>query len=327
MALTGKFTSAKRAIDRVYQDAGLEVNLVEAVEWIGDVLDLIGAPIMYKTCITNGLEDEDGVTHPPIDIISYRGELPVDLHKIVGAIDFDTKRELYEITDIAYKSYQSQEFPNMIPEGSYTTNNSHIFTSYETGRVEMVYSAYKLDEFGLPMIPEDTKVVRAVTSYITERLDYRAFRVGRVTPQIYQQSKQDRHFDIGAATMRVDIPSIDGMESWKRVTINLMPRLNLHATGFRQPAKNTYSPMGVGGTNNSISSQIPLDLTNTLTHLMSYSLNWKITEVTLPTGITYTITFVDDSTTYTLGDTIIGLREILITVSTNCILNLYIQFI
>lgn len=327
MALNGRYISSRRAIDRVYQDAGLEVNNTEAIEWIGDVLDFIGAPILYKTVVTNGLEDEDGVTHPPIDVIAYRAEIPIDLHKIVGCLDYDTKRPLYETTDEFYKSYPSQVYPNMIPEGSYIANNSHIFTSYETGKLELAYSAYKLDEEGFPMIPDETKVVRAVTSYITERLDYRSFRVGRVSPQIYQQSKQDRAFDIGSATMKVDIPSIDRMESWKRMTINLMPRLNLHATGFRQPAKNTYSPYGVGGTNNSISSQVPIDLQTIKTHTMSYSLNWKINSVSLPTGTTYTITFVDDSTTYTLGDTITELREILITVSDYCILNLYIQFV
>lgn len=327
MSLTGKYISSRRAIDRVYQDAGLEVNLIEAVEWIGDVLDLIGAPVLYKTVVTNNLEDEDGITHPPIDVIAYRAEIPVDLHKIIGAIDYDTKRALYETTDIAYKSYASTDFPNMIPEGSYTTNNSHIFTSYETGRIELIYSAYKLDSDGLPMIPEDTKVVRAVTSYITERLDYRSFRVGRTTAQIYEQSKKDRYFDIGSATMKVDIPSIDGMESWKRMSINLMPRLKLHSTGFRQPSKNTYSPAGTGGPNNSISSQVPIDLMTVLSHTMSYSLDWKITNVTLPTGYTYTIIFKDDSTTCNLDDTVIAYREIIVTVSNYCIPNLFIQFI
>jgi hypothetical protein len=242
-------------------------------------------------------------------------------------LDYDTKRALYGTTDTFYKSYSSADYPNMIPEGSYITNNSHIFTSFETGTLELAYSAYMLDSDGFPMVPDDTRITRAITSYITERLDYRAFRVGRITSQVYEQSKKDRYFDIGSATMKVDIPSIDGMESWKRLTINLMPRLKLHQTSFRSPARNVYSPYGTGGTNNAINSQIPIDLNDVLTHTMSYSLDWAINSVSLPTGYTYTIVYVDDSSTYVLTETIDAYREILITVSNACTLNLYIQFV
>lgn len=262
MGLSGRYISCKRAIDRVYQDAGLEVNNTEAIEWVGDVLDLIGAPMLYKTVITNGLEDEDGITNDPLIITAYRAELPLDVHKIIGCLNYETKATMYEVTDNFYKSYGSEVMPNLIPENSYITNNAYIFTGYETGSLELAYSAYKLDSDGFPMIPDDTKVVRAITSYITERLDYRSWRIGRITSQIYEQSKRDRYFDMGAATTRVDIPSIDKMESWKRMVINLNPRLKLHSTGFRLPAKSANAPTTGAGLNPSISRETSAELVN-----------------------------------------------------------------
>lgn len=242
--MTGvKWISCKRSIDRVYQDAGLEVNISDAIEWVGDVLDFVGQPLLLKNIVTNGVTDEDGITHPPIPIVAYRASIPTDLHKVIGVLDYETKKSLYEITDSFFKSYGSQDFPNLLQEGSYTVNNNYFFTGYESGYLEVSYSAYALDNEGFPLIPDNTRLVRAITSYIIERLDYRLLRSGRITPNLYNESYKKYCFDIGSAYNAVNIPSVDGMESWKRARIQLIPRIKLHALAFRQPDRYTTSNM------------------------------------------------------------------------------------
>ena len=235
MAISGRYISCKRAIDRVYQDAGLEVNIEEAIEWVGDVLDFIGSPLLLKTVVTNGLADEDGIVNSPVPIVSYRAEIPLNLHEIKMIADYESKQMLYEITDPLYKSYSSADFPNLLEETSYIANNNFIFTGYETGFLEIAYTAYALDEEGVPLVPDDTRVTRALTTYIARNIDYRNWRAGRVSGDIFKYSDREYMFAIASASNKVNIPSIDKMDSWMRARVQLMPRLKLHQTAFRHP--------------------------------------------------------------------------------------------
>lgn len=235
MAVSGRYISCKRAIDRVYQDAGLEVNIEEAIEWVGDVLDFIGSPLLLKTIVTNGLADEDGIVYSPVPIVSYRAAIPLNLHEIKMVADYESKQMLYEITDPLYKSYGSLDYPNLLEETSYIANNNYIFTGYETGFLELAYTAYALDTEGFPLVPDDTRVTRALTTYIARNIDYRNWRAGRLSGDVFKYSDREYLFAVASASNKVAIPSIDRMDSWMRARIQLMPRLKLHQTAFRHP--------------------------------------------------------------------------------------------
>ena len=237
----GKLISCKAVIDRVYGDANLEVNIEEAVRWIGTTLDYIGCPAILKTIVTNGLTDEDGTSHPPIPVLAYRGTLPTDLHSITSCANYETKRMMYEITDTLYKSYGDDEYPNVLQENSYIANNNYVFTGFEEGYLELCYNAYPLDTEGFPKIPDDEKVMEAVKWTIIKNLDYLSLRAGKITRDIYEISNKEYNWAIGGATNRMQIPSIDGMESWMRMHTQLIPRLKLHSVAFRQPEKATYT--------------------------------------------------------------------------------------
>lgn len=246
MAITeGKFISCKRAIDRAYQDADVQVNIEDAIEWVGDVLDSIKAPVLYKTIITNGLADEDGIVYPLIPVIDYRAALPDNWLKIISVMDHDSKAMLYEITDSQYKSYSSPIAPNLYEENAYTINNDYIFTAFESGNLEIAYSALRVDEEGYPMVPDDSRINEAISKYIINKLDYKNWRAGRITRDVYEESKKEYHFAIGKASSAVNIPSLAGMESWKNMSINLVPRLRLFKTAFRHPVTTTQRLTGM----------------------------------------------------------------------------------
>jgi hypothetical protein len=235
MSLSGRYISCKRAIDRVYQDYNLEVDIEEAIEWTGDVLDFIGCPLMLKNIVTNGVPDEDGIVHSPVPISSYRAPIPLDLHEILGILDYESKQCLYGITDTFYKSYASLDYPNLLEETSYAVNNNYIFTGYESGYLEISYKAFALDAEGYPLVPDDTKITRAITSYIGRNIDRRNWRAGRVSGEVFKESDKEYMWAIASASSKANIPSIAEMESWQRARIQLLPRIKLFQTAFRQP--------------------------------------------------------------------------------------------
>ena len=240
MSLSGRWVSCKRAIDKVYQDHNLQVNIEEAIEWTGEVLDLIGCPLMLKDIVTNGVPDENGTVHSPVPISAYRAPIPIDVHEITGILDFESKTHLYGITDPFYKSYSSTDFPNMLQETSYTTNNNYIFVGYESGYLEISYKAFALDTEGFPLVPDDTKVIRAISNAIARNIDYRDWRAGRTNRDVFMYSDKEYMWAIGAASSKVNIPSIPEMESWMRAKLTILPRIRLFQTAFRQaPSTNT----------------------------------------------------------------------------------------
>lgn len=234
MSLSGRFISCKRAIDKVYQDHNLQVNIEEAIEWTGEILDLIGCSLMLKDVVTNGVPDEDGVVHSPVPISAYRAPIPIDVHEITGILDFESKTNLYGVTDPFYKSYSSTDYPNMLQETSYTKNNNYIFLGYESGYLEISYKAFALDIEGFPLVPDDTKVVRAIADGIARNIDYRDWRAGRTADKVFTYSDKQYMWSIGAASSKVNIPSIPEMESWMRAKLTILPRLRLFQTAFRQ---------------------------------------------------------------------------------------------
>ncbi len=87
MSLTSKTVDVAYIIERVYRDYGfdLEIKFDEVIEWVWDVMSLIGAPQPLVDKVTNGGSDMP----QPITITNYRGELPSDLHSVHLARDYD----------------------------------------------------------------------------------------------------------------------------------------------------------------------------------------------------------------------------------------------
>ena len=74
--LNGKYIKLDRIIENVYRDYGFDnLDWIHCVEWIGECLDLIGAPRTYIEKSTDGNEK---LGHPsPIIIEDNRGKLHV----------------------------------------------------------------------------------------------------------------------------------------------------------------------------------------------------------------------------------------------------------
>lgn len=228
MALNGKYIDITYIIERVYRDNGfdLEIKFDELVEWVWDVISLIGAPQVYIDKVTDG---STGMPEP-ITIQDYRGLLPSDLHHIVLARDYDTKMPMICKSSSFVKDTQ-QTFVRE-SQYSYVVNNNYIYTSFETGEVELNYKAFPTNNLGMPMIPDDIKFVMATQAYIAERIGFRLWMQEKLTRDRYEKLESERLWYIGAAKTKAQIPSIDEMESIKNRFLRLKINTNFHDGSF-----------------------------------------------------------------------------------------------
>lgn len=233
----GRFIKIDRVLENVYRDYGFEdMDWMNAVEWAGECLDLIGAPRTYIEKSTDGHED---LGHPePITIEDYRGKLPCDMYKLIQAfrcIDGEWI-PMRVSTDNSFISYFCSSTKDIQRDSEYTykLNKDHIFVNFEEGEVVLAYWANPTDERGYPMIPDNIKYVKACQSYIGLKMIQKKMIQGKqIAPSVIQFMEQEYYFNVAAADSSARIPTIDDMESWKNNFIRLYPNINSHRTAFR----------------------------------------------------------------------------------------------
>lgn len=228
MSLTGKYIDVSYVIERVYRDNGfdLEIRYDEVIEWVWDVISLVGAPQSFVEKVTDGSTDMPD----PIVITNYRGDLPCDLHAVKLARDYDTKMPMI----CKSSSYIKDTEQLFIRESqyTYTLNDNYIFTSFEEGEVELHYEAFPTNALGMPLIPDHIKFVMATQAYIAERIGFRLMMQDHLSERKYDRLNQERLWYIGAAQSASNVPSIDQMESIKNRYLRLRTHTDLHDSSF-----------------------------------------------------------------------------------------------
>lgn len=228
-----KYVSMEFILGKVYRDNGYDLELLysDAIEWVAEAIDLIGASLQYEQKITNGQEGMPA----PITITDYRGILPCDFHLGIMAREYTMNAEMRYNTDAFALSYLDPNYKQTSPQDfiTYGLKNGFIFTSFETGQVEFAYWAYPTDADGMPMIPDNTKVIEAVSSYIRMKIDYKLWRAGRLNGQIFADSQKEWAWYVGAAGTSMKMPNIDQMESLKNQMVRLIPSINEHKMAFK----------------------------------------------------------------------------------------------
>jgi hypothetical protein len=235
--MNGKYIKLDRVIENVGRDYGFtELNWINCVEWVGECLDLIGAPMTYIQKATDGNES---LGHQlPITIEDNRGKIPCDLHKLIQGFrkeggSYIPMRVSTDTTHISYLCNDTVSNSANL-ENTYKLNNGYIFTSFDAGEVMLVYMANPTDERGYPMIPDNIKYIKACQAYIGDKMIFKKEIQGHpVSGRVVQKIEQELAWYTAAADSSARIPTIDEMESWKNNFIKLIPNINSHASAFR----------------------------------------------------------------------------------------------
>jgi hypothetical protein len=232
----GRYISIDRIVERFYTDYGIQdqVDWMVFVEWISECMGLMGVPVGYIDKVAT------------LEVEEHRVQLPCDYYMYSGIRMYNSKTTLRETTDTFEYSTNTTASPleSTMLDGTYDINNNYIHTSFEEGTIELAYKAVPTDERGLPMIPEDDKVVRMLISYLGYKNGMKMFLRNQIDERRYRILEQEYYFNVGAARCKLLTPSVDRMETIKNSFLRLIPKINEHATGFKtlgqQEQRNIY---------------------------------------------------------------------------------------
>jgi len=275
--LNGRLVSVKEIIRNVLRDntyKGQDFRYSDVIEWAAEALDLIGVPMTLSrrlACIE--ITDHRGLL--PCDLhtinqvsglLSSGVQFPMreannTFHPLFlpNPASYGIISPTEPITYTAdgdpvfnflnYEAAVPKETVNMLPysykDVTYNTNDNYIFTSFKDGAwVLMSYFAFPVDQEGFPLVPDNIKFKQALQAYVRMKMDYKLWRTGKVSSEIYNHAEREWAWYCGAATNAGLIPTIDGMESWKNQTMHLIPRMNEHAKMFDTLGNQEYLSFG-----------------------------------------------------------------------------------
>lgn len=257
MILNGKYVDKSYIVAQVYRNYGYKPDESDLHENIWEVMSLIAIP--------NSFIDAVAV----VDIEDMKGRLPENFYQmyIGGVREYYSRTpmrlstNIYHTDDLEQRaqtvSYaevigttssqdevgvissentvllNSPEMSQSVEEYTYKINDYYIFTNFDSGKIEMVYKAFPMDDDGFPLIPDDQKFIRAVVDYIAERYFFKLMLVDKISERKYDRVAQQYYFSIAAVKSYASMPSPDEMENIRQRASMLLKNDSQHITGFK----------------------------------------------------------------------------------------------
>jgi len=168
----------------------------------------------------------------PINTVYREDQTSASFDPLVNLDTFDPESEDFEHTRTEVNLSNSSDASNVIYE--YKLDQGYIFTNFESGYLQVAYKGLPIDADGYPLIPDDEKFRQALKYHIIFHIDWKTWRANP-SPQnasIKNDSEQRRDFYVGSAMTKGRIPSIDQMESIKRMWLRSIPKVDEHYTSF-----------------------------------------------------------------------------------------------
>lgn len=232
----GKYTSVYEIIASAYRDFGIdEVIISDAIEWAGEVIELLNPPYELIEKVKVVLVD-CGKAEIPCDLHSFngiKGHVDKDA-SLIDECEFSINNFIPMIysTDI-YHTYDNSSSNCNNNQATYKLVDNHIIPNFDDGFLAISYKAIPVDDDGFPLIPDNIKFKNAVKYHIMWKLAFMKLVQGKISGQAYQIIERDRDWYIGAASNESQKPSMDQMESIKNNWIRMIPKINQHRDGFK----------------------------------------------------------------------------------------------
>lgn len=216
------YTNIRLIMDRLTRHPLLkEIPFETVVDYAIDFIRIVGTP---KSFLEKTAE---------VEIKEYRGELPCDFYRMIQVRDLKphmNNNAFRASTD----SFHMSGHKGVKHKGlTYKLQGGCIFTTIEKGLIEIAYLAMPIDSEGYPLIPDNSSYSRALENYIKLQWFTVLFDLGKITPQILQNTQQQYSWAVGQAQTDLIIPTIDEMEAISNMWNKLLPdTTNDHSRGY-----------------------------------------------------------------------------------------------
>jgi len=236
----GKYISIKSVLARIANYPFMDgLSQEDVALYLSEFLRKVGAPVAFVDKLKT------------IDITNSRGDLPKDLlyirgsrvfcNGLVSSVDCADKCKdgfiaLRYASDIYHSSYHCSDTLDTCDTNydfTYSLNGGFIYTSFNTGQIQMSYKGLLLDEDGYPMIPDDVKVLEALKYYILWQYAEPSYFRKDIPKDIFQEIKQQYYFYVGAAQNSLNMPSPDQMKTLENGLIRMIRNTDWHEQGWK----------------------------------------------------------------------------------------------
>lgn len=230
------YISIREVLDNILDHPLLKnVSFERAVNHAVHFIRIVGCPRIFR---------EEVATVP---IKDYRGCLPCDLESIIQVRLKGSRKGPRGVfrytTDSFHMATQTPEAqaephhphhrpPLHFEDLTYRVQGNVIFTSIREGEIEVAYTSFAVDEDGYPLIPDNSKFIRALELYIKKQAFTVLFDLQKLPQAIYQNVCQEYSWAVGQAQSELVKPSVDQMQALTNSLNTLIVRATEHSMGF-----------------------------------------------------------------------------------------------
>lgn len=198
-----KTCSVNKVIAKIFRDFQPSHSgwVSDAVEWIGDAIDIMKAGGSY------------GELSKLVEVIDYRAKLPCDLESLLG-ISYNGMR-LPRSGGFNHKNLKNAcvNFLPVCGNESYTLNPNYVNTSFQDGCITVYYMGIETDCEGYPMVVDDAIYREALGWYVLMKMLGRGFKHQTF---VYADAEARWLKMYPQARNRCKMPDIDGYQLFKK---------------------------------------------------------------------------------------------------------------
>lgn len=215
-----RYINIRQILDNLLHHPLLQdLSFERAINYAVDFIRIVGCPRIFNEK-TVKLKVED-----------YRALLPCDYHKMIQVRTCACgKTDTFRYSTDSF--HMSEDKYCNLPDLTYKIQGQVIFTSIKKGEIEIAYEAMSVDDEGYPLIPDNSSFSRALELYIKKECFTILFDLGKISPQVYNNTLQQYSWAVGQAQSELVKPTIDQMQAITNSWNTLIPRATSHATGF-----------------------------------------------------------------------------------------------
>ena len=208
-----QYINIKVVLDRILRHPLMQdLSLETAVDYTIDFMRIVGMPRMFT----------EKVVRIPID--KYRALLPCDYYQTIQ-VRIPGGHALVYSTD-------SFHMNNKGNSSTYKIQGNIIYTSIESGELELAYLAISTDADGYPLLPDNSSFTRALELYIKKQWFTILFDLGKITSAVLQNTQQEYAWAVGDCQSEFNRMSIDQMEAFSNSWRTMILRDHQHSSGF-----------------------------------------------------------------------------------------------
>jgi len=211
-----------------------DVNYSDIAMDIMDLVKMIGAPIIYESKIET------------IPFDDYRANIPPDMLYLehLSIKDGDEMVPMqYSVSHSGGKWNCISERGMAIRSGlTYTVKKNYIYTDIERGILNIEYKAVVMDEDGMPMIPDNVHLIKAIESYVKVQHFTIKTDMGDMHPSVLQRAEREYAWHIAAAETAFKMPSEDEMEVIRNGLVRFISNYRANSQRFNYEHLNRVNP-------------------------------------------------------------------------------------